>query len=602
MARNDARGLTLPARKDAATAASLHAAPAPAIAILALDQGRGRAARALVRIGDAVRLGTRIAEADDPSVVPLHAPIAGRVIAIESRPTPTGHGPCIVIENDGSDAREREPATLDWASMAPEALAATLREAGIAGLGGAAYATAAKLYAARSRAAGHLLLNGAECEPWICCDDALMRARADDVVEGARVLLHATGAVRCSVAIEDDKPEAIAAIERAIAAAGDPRIALVTLATRYPAGAEGPLVAALTGVEVPRGGHPPEVGALCHNVGTAAAVAAAVRGEPVVSRVVTVTGGGVATPANLEARLGTPIAGRRDRALDRGDCLGLVVLDCDAAARGPGRVHQHAGALDHVVGPRAHQRVVAADPGFALGAVQQQVAGRAAARGVELGRGRIRGAAEARDAGLAQRGRQCLGRERGPVEVRGLAFARVGAVVLDHDAGPAAGRRRAGLDRDHGTCDRRVQRHHRRVVGFGDPSPEADRIADPHDRPRRAPAALVQRHGRNCRDRCRAQRGGGRGILARRKRESAGVVACHRGQAARDGSAVTIVMQSTGQGGRHSSQPVQRSAITVCMRFCAPTIASTGQAGRQRAQPMQRASSISATRGAVISP
>ena len=308
MAGTDARGLTLPARKDAAAAATLRAAPVPAVATMALDQGRGRAARPIVRVGDAVRLGTRIAEADDPSVVPLHAPVAGTVIAIEPRPTPTGRGTCIVIENDGTDAREREPADLDWASLAPEALATALREAGVAGLGGAAYATAAKLDAARSRAAGHLLLNGAECEPWICCDDALMRARADDVVEGARVLMHATGAARCSVAIEDDKPEAIAAIERAIASAGDARIALVTLATRYPAGAEGPLVAALTGVEVPRGGHPPDVGALCHNVGTAAAVAAAVRGEPVVSRVVTVTGGGVATPANLEARLGTPIA------------------------------------------------------------------------------------------------------------------------------------------------------------------------------------------------------------------------------------------------------------------------------------------------------
>ena len=308
MARIDARGLTLAARKDAAAAAPLHTVPPPAIAVLALDQGRGRAARPVVRSGDHVRIGTRIADSDDPSVVPLHAPVAGRVIAIEDRPTPTGTGPCIVIENDGSEAREREPAPVDWAALSPEALATAIRQAGVAGLGGAAYATAAKLDAARVRTASHLLLNGAECEPWICCDDALMRARASDVLEGARVLMHATGATRSSIAIEDDKPEAIAAMQAAIAAAHDPRLAVVTLPSRYPAGAEGPLVAALTGAEVPRGGHPPDVGALCHNVGTAAAVAAAVRGEPVVSRVVTVTGSGVVAPANVEARLGTPIA------------------------------------------------------------------------------------------------------------------------------------------------------------------------------------------------------------------------------------------------------------------------------------------------------
>ena len=308
MARTDARGLTLAARKDAAASAPLRSVPAPAIAVLALDQGRGRAARPVVRVGDAVRVGTRIADADDSSVPALHASVAGRVIAIEERPTPTGTGPCIVIENDGSDAREREPEALDWAALEPAALVAALREAGVAGLGGAAYATAAKLDAARTRAAGHLMLNGAECEPWICCDDALMRSRALDVIEGARALMHATGATRCSVAIEDDKPEAIAAMQAAIAAAADSRCALVTLPTRYPAGAEGPLVAALTGIEVPRGGHPPDVGALCHNVGTAAAVAAAVRGDPLVRRIVTVTGSGVVAPANLEARLGTPIA------------------------------------------------------------------------------------------------------------------------------------------------------------------------------------------------------------------------------------------------------------------------------------------------------
>jgi electron transport complex protein RnfC len=240
------------------------------------------------------------------------APVAGIVRSVEIRDTAgvAGSGLCVSIENDGSDEPEREFTPIDWQSMRPDELLEAIRDAGIAGLGGGAFPTAEKLELARSRAVPHLVLNGAECEPWICCDDALMRARADDVLQGAQVMLHASGASRCTIAVEEDKPEAIAAVRAAIAATGDERINLVTLGAIYPAGAERQLLATVTGIEVPFDALPTAAGLVCQNVGTAAAVSRLVRtGAPLTTRIVTVTGSGIRRPANLEARIGTPVAG-----------------------------------------------------------------------------------------------------------------------------------------------------------------------------------------------------------------------------------------------------------------------------------------------------
>ena len=151
-----------------------------------------------------------------------------------------------------------------------------------------------------------LILNGAECEPYITCDDMLMRERADRVIEGARVLRQALCADTVLVGIEDNKPEAIAAMLHAVAAAGDARITVVAVPTKYPSGGEKQLIQVLTGIEVPSHGIPAQIGIVCHNVATAAAVAdAVVRGRPLISRIVTITGEGVAKPCNLEVLIGT---------------------------------------------------------------------------------------------------------------------------------------------------------------------------------------------------------------------------------------------------------------------------------------------------------
>ena len=155
-------------------------------------------------------------------------------------PGPAGEGTCIVIENDGSDELEPGFAPIDWRVARAARTAGADPQCRHRRPGRCRLPGAAKLAAARERSATHLVLNGAECEPWICCDDALMRERAADVVLGAQVLLHACGATKCTIAVEDDKPEAIAAIAVALAAAADPRIGLATLRAIYPAGRRAP--------------------------------------------------------------------------------------------------------------------------------------------------------------------------------------------------------------------------------------------------------------------------------------------------------------------------------------------------------------------------
>jgi Na+-translocating ferredoxin:NAD+ oxidoreductase subunit C len=304
-------GLVLEPRKRQATGAPLRTVPEPAVAVLALDQGSGYAAAPVVAVGDAVAIGTVIARPAVAYASTLHAPVSGRVRSIERREAATASGwdLCVVIDNDGAAHRDvnlRVPTAEALAD--PQALLNGLLEAGIAGLGGAAFPTATKLLAARERQVRRLILNGAECEPWICCDDALMREQADDLVFGAQVLLQALQAETGCVAIEDDKPEAIASVRAAIARAGQPTLELVVVPAVYPAGAERQLVTAVTGIEVPTRELPVAAGVICQNVATAAAVARWVRtGEPCISRVVTVTGSAVQDPCNLVVRIGTPL-------------------------------------------------------------------------------------------------------------------------------------------------------------------------------------------------------------------------------------------------------------------------------------------------------
>ncbi|MEO8224095.1 MAG: electron transport complex subunit RsxC, partial [Gammaproteobacteria bacterium] len=184
--------------------------------------------------------------------------------------------------------------------------------------------------------------NGAECEPYISCDDMLLRERADQVVAGARVLLAALGAGRCIMALKNDMPEARNAVYAALQAAADPRFAMSVVTGRYPAGGERQLVELVLGREVPAGNHPADAGVLCQNVGTVAAVADLFgNGQPLISRIVTLTGAGLARPRNIEARLGTPVAdlvalaggyrGEPARLIMGGPMMGVALANDEAA-------------------------------------------------------------------------------------------------------------------------------------------------------------------------------------------------------------------------------------------------------------------------------
>jgi Na+-translocating ferredoxin:NAD+ oxidoreductase subunit C len=306
-------GLRLESHKDLSTRNPITRLPLPKRLILPLSQHIGIAAVPLVKPGEHVYKGQMIATAEGYISAPLHASSSGTVVEIANHPVPHPSGlsaPCIVIETDGRDewlpdlAAAEDPLAID-----PAELRSRIRNAGIVGLGGAGFPAAVKLNTGLEHHIELLVLNGAECEPYISCDDMLMRERPTQVIEGLRILRHVLNAAQCVIGVEDNKPEAIAALRAVLAKSGDEGIEVVAVPTRYPAGGEKQLIQVLTGLEVPSQGLPVDLGILCHNVGTAAAVQQLMaKGRPLVSRIVTVAGDGVAEPRNLEVPIGTPIA------------------------------------------------------------------------------------------------------------------------------------------------------------------------------------------------------------------------------------------------------------------------------------------------------
>ena len=304
-------GLQLDGHKRRSSASPIRTASPPVQAVLPLDQHTGLPAAPLVQAGDAVLMGQPIAQPQGDLSAWLHAPVSGRVIALEPRPAAHhagGLAPSIVIDNDGKEQPHPSNRPVDFGSLDPVDLCEHIARGGIVGLGGATFPTAAKLLQARSTGSVHLILNGVECEPWISCDDALMRARAADVVLGARILCRALGASQCTIAIESDMPEAAAAVRAALETSEAHEIAVRTVPSVYPAGGERQLITTLTGREVPADGLPSDIGMVCQNVGTAAAVACWIRdGIPLIRRIVTLTGSGLREPVNCEVRIGTSI-------------------------------------------------------------------------------------------------------------------------------------------------------------------------------------------------------------------------------------------------------------------------------------------------------
>ncbi|MBI5890874.1 MAG: electron transport complex subunit RsxC [Nitrosomonadales bacterium] len=295
-------------KKDLSAERHIRALPLPKKLYVPLQQHIGAPATPVVNVGDKVLKGQLIASAQGAVSSSIHAPTSGTIVALGDHVAPHPSGlpvPTITLESDGEDRWGMTKVVDDPLALAPEDIAAHVAAAGIVGLGGATFPSALKLNLSRGSGVQTLIMNGGECEPYLTCDDRIMRERAVEIVEGIRLIAHAVAAKEVLVGIEDNKPEAIAAMQEA---AQGTAIKVVAMPSMYPMGSEKQIIQVLTGKEVPAGGRPADIGVLVHNVATAFAVQQAIRyGKPLISRIVTVSGGAILQPCNLEVLIGTPV-------------------------------------------------------------------------------------------------------------------------------------------------------------------------------------------------------------------------------------------------------------------------------------------------------
>ncbi len=280
--------------------------PPPEKVLIPLLQHFGSPALPLVKKGEDVYLGQKIGESPALFSAPIHSSVSGKILAIEDYNHPSGIPlPVMIIANDGQDRPGPEKnISQDPFSLSPEQIRQRVREAGVVGLGGAAFPTAVKLSPPKDKPIDTIIINGCECEPLLTSDYRLMVEYPEEILKGAELVRLATGASRIIVGIEDNKPRAAEILKEHI---DNLPAEIALLRTKYPQGAEKNLISALLDREVPRGGLPFDVGALVQNVGTAKAIWEAVScGEPLYKRAITVSGDAIREPKNLLARIGTP--------------------------------------------------------------------------------------------------------------------------------------------------------------------------------------------------------------------------------------------------------------------------------------------------------
>jgi electron transport complex protein RnfC len=343
-------------RKELSAARPIEALPMPALLHIPLQQHIGAPATPAVRRGQKVAKGQLLANSQGMISAPVHAPTSGRVVGIGSYPAHHASGlnvRTISLQPDGNDRWAEDIHGVDDPfALQPEEIAARVSSAGIVGMGGATFPSAVKLNLRKRYELQTLVINGAECEPYLTCDDRLMREHSDQVLDGIRIMAHALGVSSVVIGIENNKPEAQKAMQdavRRLSAAPGPddqpaapplsqtippvgakAIRVLGIPTRYPMGSEKHLVQTLTGKETPARGLTADIGVVVHNPATALAVHDALRhGRPLVSRVMTVSGGAVQRPANLRVALGTPLQNLIDH------CGGFTVEPSNLVSGGP---------------------------------------------------------------------------------------------------------------------------------------------------------------------------------------------------------------------------------------------------------------------------
>ena len=302
-------GVHPPGRKQPAAGLAIEQLPPPGEYVVPLLQHLGAPAMPLVKKGEAVAEGQCIGKVEKGLGAAVHSPCAGKVTALTRTPHPIlGPVPAVAIAPD-PEATPFAPFPVEWESMEPCDILGRIREAGVVGMGGAGFPTHVKLCPPPDLTVDTFIANGVECESYLAADHRLMLEHAAGVVAGVRMALTVLGVSRGVIGVEANKPDAIAALEKAVAEAGETaRISVASLAVKYPQGSEKQLIHAVTGRSVPAGGLPAHVGCVVQNVGTCFAIHEAVAlGRPCYERVVTVAGAGVARPANLRCRVGASL-------------------------------------------------------------------------------------------------------------------------------------------------------------------------------------------------------------------------------------------------------------------------------------------------------
>ena len=301
-------GIHPPDKKELSKGRAISNTKPPKRVVIPLAQHIGAPCKLSVIVGQEVKKGEVIGTPEGFVSAPVHSSISGKVIAIGEFPNAMGRMVMsVVIENDGKEEWTSLKDNPDYMKLPPEELRAKVKDAGIVGMGGAAFPAHVKLSPPKEKAVDVVILNGAECEPYLTADYRLMIERPQDVVEGLKVLMKILGVNKGFIGIENNKPDAVEAMKKA--ASGESNIQVCPLEVKYPQGAEKMLIKAAVDREVPARGLPMDVGVVVHNIGTATAIYEAARyGKPLIERVVTVTGEGIKEPKNLMVKIGTLVS------------------------------------------------------------------------------------------------------------------------------------------------------------------------------------------------------------------------------------------------------------------------------------------------------
>ena len=304
-------GVHPPEAKELTEKLAVETMPLPTELELILGQHIGAPCAPVVKRKQEIAEGELVAEVKRGLGVPLHAPAAGSIKAVGTSAHPIRvSAPSVTIKTDPEAVSPTWEADGDWQQLSAEELLQKVHQAGIIGIGGAGFPTHVKLKPPADSPVDTLLLNGAECEPYITADHRMMLEKAEEIVEGAKILLKILGIKSCAIGIEINKPDAISTMQSAVEKLRDPEFTNIveTLEVKYPTGSEKQLIQAITGRKVPAMALPSAVGVVVHNVSTTKAVYdAVVLGKPLIEKVITVSGRGINKPANLLVKVGTKV-------------------------------------------------------------------------------------------------------------------------------------------------------------------------------------------------------------------------------------------------------------------------------------------------------